>query len=98
MMYWLAAAANPRARILAVASSALAAVTAIELVKLVHQPVLDAFRLTLAGRLILGRYFSGYDLIAYAVAVVVPAMADSAASSSSSIDGGAPKPSRGFLG
>jgi Protein of unknown function (DUF2809) len=80
MIFWLVAAAAPKARRITTALWAMALVTAIECIKLVHTPALDAFRLTLAGKLILGRYFSGYDLIAYAVGILVIAIAASAAS------------------
>ena len=50
----------------------------VELFKLFHAPVLDAFRLTLLGRLLLGRLFSLWDLFAYACALVAGALADRA--------------------
>jgi Protein of unknown function (DUF2809) len=37
----------------------------VELFRLVHAPWLDAFRLTLAGALLLGRIFSPWDILAY---------------------------------
>ena len=92
MIYWMVAAAAPRARTVVVGLVAMFIVTAIECIKLVHAPAFDAFRLTLAGKLIFGRYFSVYDLVAYAVGIVVAVISDSAASSRSSMDGGAPGP------
>src|SRR3954469_5251058 len=56
----------PRTRI-----AALAAVIAmaVELSRLVHAPWLDAFRLTTAGALLLGRIFSLWNLAAYAIGI-----------------------------
>ena len=39
---------------------------AVEFSRLVHNPQLDAFRLTLTGQLLLGRVFSWWNLVAYA--------------------------------
>jgi hypothetical protein len=50
----------------------------VELFKLYHTPALDAFRLTLPGKLLLGRVFSLWDLIAYAVGVIVGVFASHA--------------------
>jgi hypothetical protein len=42
---------------------------AVELFKLYHVPILDAFRLTLAGQLLIGRFFSLGDILAYWVSI-----------------------------
>ncbi|MCP3397473.1 DUF2809 domain-containing protein [Bradyrhizobium sp. CCGB20] len=51
--------------------TAIAAVIAIavEFSRLVHTPWLDAFRLTTAGALLLGRIFSLWNLVAYAAGI-----------------------------
>jgi hypothetical protein len=41
----------------------------VELFRLVHTPWLDAFRLTLAGALLLGRIFSLWNMLAYAAGI-----------------------------
>jgi hypothetical protein len=41
----------------------------VEFSRLVHTPWLDAFRLTTAGALLLGRIFSPWNLVAYAVGI-----------------------------
>lgn len=41
----------------------------VEFSRLVHTPWLDAFRLTTAGALLLGRIFSPWNLVAYAIGV-----------------------------
>ncbi|TFW56568.1 DUF2809 domain-containing protein [Bradyrhizobium sp. MOS001] len=51
------------------AAIAVAIAIAVEFSRLVHAPWLDAFRLTTAGALLLGRIFSLWNLVAYAVGV-----------------------------
>jgi Protein of unknown function (DUF2809) len=43
----------------------------VELFRLVHAPWLDAFRLTLAGALLLGRIFSAWDILAYGTGILL---------------------------
>ena len=69
MFYWLIASIRPALRPLALAVASFSAATAVELFKLVHTPVLEAFRITLAGRLLIGRFFSMADLLAYAIGI-----------------------------
>jgi beta-N-acetylhexosaminidase len=45
--------------------------------KLYHSPGLDAFRLTLPGILLLGRYFSLWDILAYWTGIALAAVLDS---------------------
>ncbi len=49
---------------------------AVEFLKLYRTPWMDAFRLTLPGVLLLGRYFSWWDVAAYLVAIAAGAMVD----------------------
>jgi hypothetical protein len=53
----------------------------VEFFKLVHAPGLDAFRLTLAGKLVLGRFFGWWDIVAYLVAIGAVAWLDGSCSS-----------------
>jgi hypothetical protein len=76
MIYWLASTLLPRWRIPAVALLAGAIGTAVEFLKLYHAPALDAFRLTLPGILLLGRFFSAWDILAYWTAVCLGALID----------------------
>ena len=64
---------HPLRRIVALA--ALIAV-AVEFFRLVHMPGLDAFRLTLAGKLLIGRVFSPLNLVAYAGGILAARLAD----------------------
>jgi hypothetical protein len=56
-------------------SGALASI--VELFKLYHSPNVDAFRLTLPGILLLGRYFSFWDILAYWTGIALAAVLDS---------------------
>lgn len=55
---------------------ALAVATASELFRLYHTSWLDDFRLTLAGQLLLGRIFSLWNVVAYAVGIGLAAWID----------------------
>lgn len=73
MVFFIVAIARPalsRVRIVAIAS---VIAVAVELFRLVHTQSLDAFRLTLAGALLLGRVFSPWDILAYGVGVALAA-------------------------
>lgn len=50
----------------------------IELSQLYHQPMLDAFRATRGGALLLGRVFSAVDLTVYGLAIMLAALGDRA--------------------
>jgi hypothetical protein len=84
MIYWLAALIAPRTHPLRLAPISAAIATAVELFKLVHTPALDAFRLTFAGKVILGRYFYFSDFLAYYLAIAGAAFLDTAMRSRSS--------------
>ena len=49
--------------------AAAAVALAVELLRLVHAPALDAFRLTLPGALLLGRVFSPWNVLAYWIGI-----------------------------
>jgi hypothetical protein len=53
------------------AAIALAIAVVVEFSRLVHTPWLDAFRLTTAGALLLGRIFSLWNVVAYAVGIAL---------------------------
>ncbi|KQP59550.1 ribosomal maturation YjgA family protein [Methylobacterium sp. Leaf112] len=76
MVYGLVATVLPRPRRRIVVLAALVAL-AVELVRLVHAPGLDAFRATLAGQLLLGRIFSLWNLTAYAAGIAGAVLVDS---------------------
>lgn len=76
MVYWIFAALRPAASSDGIALNASLFAIAVEFFKLYHSPVLDAFRRTLAGALLLGRYFSWWDIAAYLAAIALTAMLD----------------------
>ncbi|NKE88947.1 DUF2809 domain-containing protein [Rhizobium sp. BUS002] len=69
-------AARSRPAILAVIALFLA--ISVELFRLYHTPWLDAFRLTTAGALLLGRIFSLWNILAYVIGIVTACMFDPA--------------------
>ena len=69
MIYWIVSTAMARWRLPVVGLVAGAIATAVEFFKLYHSPALDAFRLTLPGILLLGRFFSASDILAYWIAI-----------------------------
>jgi beta-N-acetylhexosaminidase len=78
MIYWMVS--SIRGRWLPIQSALVSSAVAlgVELFKLYPAPLLDAFRLTLPGTLLLGRVFSVWNLIAYAFAIGVGALTDRA--------------------
>ena len=75
-LYWLIAALLPRSKPILLAAIASTAAILVELSRLVPEPHIDAFRLTLAGRLLLGRIFSPWNIAAYLLAITLTALAD----------------------
>ena len=76
MVYGLIALARPAAPVARLAAIALIVAVLVELFRLVHTPGLDAFRLTLAGQLLLGRVFSPWNVVAYAAGIGLAAALD----------------------
>ena len=71
MIYFLVALllrARPQRQILIIAALVCALV---EVSKLSHTPALDIFRMTTAGAWLLGRVFSGWNFVAYAVGLAL---------------------------
>ena len=76
MIYWIVSTGRPRWPLIRIALVSGVVALSVELFKLYHAPALDAFRLTLPGRLLLGRVFSPWDLLAYAGAIGAGVVAD----------------------
>ena len=70
-LYWLIAAILPRLTPTRIAIIAAIASAAVEFSRLWHTPAIDAFRLTLAGKLLLGRFFSLKNIAAYWLAIAL---------------------------
>ncbi len=68
-LYWLLALLLPRMRSATLAALSIVIAILVELSRLVPERHIDAFRLTLAGRLLLGRYFSIKNITAYVIAI-----------------------------
>lgn len=69
MIFLLVALAMMSRSVIAIGAVALAIAAAVEFSRLYQTPVLDEFRLTLAGRLLLGRVFSIWNILAYAAGI-----------------------------
>jgi hypothetical protein len=76
-VYWLVAAILPRSQAAILGLLAAAVALAVEFSRLIPSPALEAFRITLAGRLILGRFFSPRNIAAYWLAILAAATLDS---------------------
>lgn len=71
MVYVLLVALLPRMSWRRIGLLAMAVAVIVEASRLLHTPWLDSFRLTLAGALLLGRIFSLWNVVAYAVGVLL---------------------------
>ena len=76
MVYWLLAAIFVGVRRDRIALAALILAVGVELFRLWHTPALDAFRLTTAGALLLGRVFSPWNILAYVAGIAAALMLD----------------------
>ena len=76
MIYWIASSILPSWRAEHVALLGGGIATSVEFFKLYHAPVLEAFRHTIAGVLILGRVFSFKDIAVYWIAIATAAGLD----------------------
>ncbi|MBR0959194.1 DUF2809 domain-containing protein [Bradyrhizobium japonicum] len=77
MVFLLIAVCLPRLSRTQIAAIAVVIAVLVEFSRLVHTPWLDAFRLTTAGALLLGRIFSPWNLVAYLIGIVAGAWLDS---------------------
>lgn len=75
-LYWLLSTILRSATPFTSAIGAGIVATCVEFFKLHHSPSLDAFRLTLPGILLLGRFFSPWDIVAYWLAILAGALLD----------------------
>jgi len=76
MVYWIVAALRPAWRPAETGFVAAIVAALVEFFKLYHAPALDAFRRTLTGALLLGRYFSLLDVAVYCLAIALVAWID----------------------
>ena len=74
MVFFLVAMAAPARSRWSIALISTSIAVCVELFRLVHAPWLDAFRLTTAGALLLGRIFSPWNMLAYGGGIVLGAL------------------------
>ncbi|HWZ01572.1 MAG TPA: DUF2809 domain-containing protein [Edaphobacter sp.] len=75
-LYWFLATLLPKLRPQAVGTLAITIATLLELSRLLPIAPIDAFRLTFAGQILLGRYFSPKNIVAYVLAITLAATLD----------------------
>jgi hypothetical protein len=75
-LYWFLAAILPKLHPIAIATIAIIISTLLELSRLIPIAPIDAFRLTFAGKILLGRYFSVKNIAAYLLAIALTATLD----------------------
>lgn len=76
MVYLLLASMTGRSGPGKIAAGAFLIAIAVELSRLFHTPWLDAFRLTMAGALLLGRVFSLWNILAYGIGIAAALLLD----------------------
>ena len=76
MIYWVLVLVWPRSRPFVLAWVAGGIGLLVELQRLYHAAWLDAFRVSLPRILLLGRYFSVWDIVAYWLAIAAAALFD----------------------
>jgi Protein of unknown function (DUF2809) len=75
-IYWVVSTLLPSLRSFVSALITAALTGGVEFFKLHHSPVLDAFRQTIPGMLLLGRFFSIWDILAYWLAISIGLLID----------------------
>jgi hypothetical protein len=76
MVYLLLASICGKTAPVKIAMAAILIAIGVELSRLFHTPWLDAFRLTTAGALLLGRVFSLWNILAYGAGIAAAAIFD----------------------
>ena len=75
-VYWLLALLLPLKRPVFLAIAAAAVSISVEAFKLFRKPAVDRFRETLAGKILIGRYFTFGAIVAYLLAIGLVALLD----------------------
>jgi Protein of unknown function (DUF2809) len=75
-LYWLIAICFPRVSAAGLGFLAGVVAAVVEFSRLWHVAAIDDFRLTLAGRLLLGRFFSPKNIVAYWLAIALASVLD----------------------
>lgn len=74
MVYLLIAAILAHRPVRVVVTTSIAVAVAVEFIRLIHFPALDAFRATTAGALLLGRVFSLWNIACYITGICAAAL------------------------
>jgi Protein of unknown function (DUF2809) len=75
-VYWCIAFFSTRQRRAVVACVAIVLTATVEFIKRIHSSTLDIFRNTFAGKVLLGRHFSYFDIAIYWIAVLCAMLVD----------------------
>jgi hypothetical protein len=75
-LYWFLAAILPKLQPIVIATLAILIATLLELTRLIPIAPVDAFRLTFAGKILLGRYFSIKNIVAYLLGIALTTALD----------------------
>jgi hypothetical protein len=75
-LYWFLAALLPKLRPAVVATLTIIIATLLELSRLIPIAPVDTFRLTFPGEILLGRFFSVKNIVAYILAIALTATLD----------------------
>jgi beta-N-acetylhexosaminidase len=78
MIFFIIAVLAPQADLSRRVGAAALVVVLVECIRLYHAPWLDTFRATTAGALLLGRYFSLWDIAAYWMGIALSTFGDRA--------------------
>jgi hypothetical protein len=78
MIYWALSSILQKWPLVQIALMSGTVATAVEIFKLYRSPGMDACRLTPLGMLMLGRIFSGWDIVAYWLAIAAGVVLDAA--------------------
>jgi hypothetical protein len=76
MVYAAMACLMPRASVVRTAIAAALVTTGVEFSQLWHTETLDAFRRTTIGVLLIGRFFSWWDVVSYLIGIAAVAVFD----------------------
>jgi Protein of unknown function (DUF2809) len=76
MVYCLLACLTPNTNPIRIAVIAVVSAASVEFSQLWHTDVLDAFRTTRIGVLLIGRFFSWWDIVSYSVGIAIIAALD----------------------
>jgi hypothetical protein len=75
-LYWFLATLLPKLNPITLAAISIAVATVVEFTRLIPMAPVDTFRQTLAGKILLGQYFSFKNICAYVISIAIIATLD----------------------